>query len=161
MHGSPHSPQTPTLPLTTHDICSPEGAGDQGHVPLPPSQHQREKQKQLSVSYPGFPENKDRKLPLPEAICSDSWAQTTSAPAVPGSVGTRHLHVCVIVRAAMCVLCARPCVKGPGYSDFSWLQSYTLLPRWSTGHSRDLGHRWIRASSAFEKELKAQAPPHI
>ena len=48
------------------------------------------KNKNSPTSSLGFPENKDRKLHLPEAICNDNWTQTTSAPAVLGSVGTRH-----------------------------------------------------------------------
>lgn len=54
-------------------------------------------------------------------------------------------------------------MKGPHYSDLSWLQSYTLIPKWPTVHSRDLDqeHRWIRETPVLEKEPKAHVPPGI
>lgn len=73
--------------------------------------------------------------------------------------------MCIIVRAAVCLLPARLCMMGPGYFDLSLLQSHTLILKWSADHSRDLEQdaKGIRATPtpALGKELKAHAPPSI
>lgn len=84
---------------------------------------------------------KDRRLHLPEAICSDNWAQAPSVPAALVCVGPCHLHTCVVVRTALCLLCVGHCVglclKGPDCYGLSLLQSHTLIPRWCPGHNGD------------------------
>lgn len=144
MHDSPRSLKSPPCPWLPKHL---QFRGSKRSKPCSPSSQPRPKEKTKTAShvFSRVSREKDRELHLPEAVCSDNWAQTTSVPAVPAVWVLATLHTCVVVRAAMCLLSAGLCVKSPGYYGLSLLQSHTLIPRWSTGHSRDLEqeHRWV------------------
>lgn len=53
---------------------------------------------------------KDRRLHLPEAICSDNWAQTTSVPTALVCVGPCHpAHMCRSKNCPVSALCRALC----------------------------------------------------
>lgn len=103
MRGCPYSPKTSTSSLITHNVCSPEGLGDQGHAPLPPSQHQREKQKQTPWLLLVFWKIRTR------SFCPQRQSPVTTGPKSPLLLLPQalwvltSLNMCIIIGAAVCL----------------------------------------------------------
>lgn len=99
--------------------------------PCSPSPQPRLKEKTETASrvFSRVSREKDRELHLPEAICSDNWAQTTSVPAVPAVWVLATLHTCVVVEL--------PCVCSLQGSVRKWslfapkLYTYSQAVYWS------------------------------